>query len=169
MTNYAVKAAETKIFTVNQDDAVIGRLIYESWFSFRSTIELDDDSTFTVVPKGFWGTTIDVKKEGDVILDFRMNWNGQIVLSQKTGYADQSFLFKQTSLFKSTLALLDDKQEKLLVIEPDFSLTKLTYNYQLTASESFERLADKKLLLLVAVHCANYYMSMVMASVAAAG
>ncbi|MCI1186887.1 hypothetical protein MON38_05605 [Hymenobacter sp. DH14] len=61
MQHYQVKSVDTKHFRLTQADTEIGELEYDSWFSFTAEIMLADRTRYAIQPKGFWGTTIEIK------------------------------------------------------------------------------------------------------------
>ncbi|HEX8329650.1 MAG TPA: hypothetical protein VF629_19085 [Hymenobacter sp.] len=166
MKQYQATSLDTKHFKLTQAGAEIGLLEYESWFSFKAEIILADHCRYAVHPKGFWGTTIEVKDQEQVLLDFKMNWKGQILIRSLFGGAEEYYILKHKGLLKSTFVLVHREETELLSIEPDFKWTRLNFDYQLTASDAFEQLDRKELLLLTAVHCANYYLTMMTAAAA---
>ncbi len=167
MTHYEVKATDTKKFTLTAADLEIGTLQYENWFSFKADIVLADGTTYQVVPKGFWGTTIELKKDDTVLLNFKMNWSGNIVIKMLDDEKND-FIFKPEGLLKSSFFLLDREERELIVIQPDFQWSKLNYNYTLSTGDEFGRLAYQEMLLLATVYCVNYYMALVTSTAVAA-
>jgi hypothetical protein len=164
MEYYQAKSVDTKHFKLTQADTEIGLLEYESWFSFKAEIILADHTRYAVHPKGFWGTTIEIKDQEQVLLDFKMNWKGQILIRTLFGSEENFYILRQKGLLKNTFVLLHQEETELLSIEPDLKWSSLSYDYQLTASDAFAQLARKELLLLTAVHCANYYLTMMTAA-----
>ena len=80
MTEYLAKSNNSLSFDVTKDEQLLGKLNYQSWFKFNADVEMANGSTFPVEPKGFWGTTIECKDREKVLLKFKMNWNGAIVI-----------------------------------------------------------------------------------------
>lgn len=168
MVDYEVKSTNTKAFNLTKADALVGRLKYESWYSFKAEIYLvSDDANFTIRPKGFWGTTIEVKHNEKNLLDFEMNWKGQIIINSKINDVDQYFVLKQVSILKNIFVLLSNEEE-LLTIELNLQWSKMNFDYQLISTDAFENLENKELLLLTAIHCTNYYITMMTSTVVAA-
>lgn len=163
MADYHVTANATRDFQLRADEALLGTLHYAEWFSFKATITLADNATFQLGPKGVWGTTIELKDQQTVLLNFKMNWSGTIIIKSKFNH--KVFLFKQKSMLKNTFVLLDKEEQELLVVQPTFKWSSFNHDYTLATTEEFEALDQKALLLLTTIHCANYYMSMVAASV----
>ena len=160
MDNYQVKSVDTKHFELMQSDIEKGRLEYDSWFSFKAEIILADHTRYVVQPKGFWGTTIEIKDQEEVLLDFKMNWKGQILIRTIFDGDENFYIFRQQGLLKNTFLLLDKEEKELLNIEPDFKWSRLNFDYQILAADAFGQLMRKELMLLTAIHCANYYITM---------
>jgi hypothetical protein len=165
MDTYQVKSVDIKLFELTQGAVEKGRLEYDSWFSFKAEIMLADQTQYAVQPKGLWGTTIEIKAQEQVLLDFKMNWKGQILIRTLFDGNEVFYIFRQQGLLKSTFVFLDNEEQELLNIEPNFKWSRLNFDYQIVAADAFGQLAHQYLLLLTAVHCANYYITM-MTSVA---
>ena len=165
MKDYNAKSIDTKHFYLTtSDENPIGILKYDSWFSFKSEIILEDNTVYHVQPKGFWGTTIELKKDDTVLLNFKMNWNGNIVINTKFEEVERDFILKHKGVLKSSYVLQDKDGLELLVIQPDFKWNKFRYDYTLSTTEKLEQFGFKNILLLTTIHCANYYMAMMSSS-----
>ncbi len=159
MAEYYAKSKNTLSFEVTGGEQFVGKLSYESWFTFRAVIEIAN-SQYKVEPKGFWGTTIELKEGEKVLLKFRMNWNGEIIVQTYFDGVKESFVCKHRGVFKDSFVLTDKMGTELLVMKPQFKWNLLNYEYQLNTSDEFEKYSNKDILLLTSLHCANYYMSM---------
>jgi len=165
MAEYKISADGARHFILTEGDRALGELTYEKWFSFEAAILLTDTAQFHIKPKGFWGTTIELQQEGVTLLHFNMGWNGNIIIQTIFNKQQQDFVFGQKSFFKNLYTLTDSQNQELLVIQPDFKWKELNYDYTIFATDSFEASAFKEVLLLLTVHCANYYMAMIMMAV----
>lgn len=162
MAEYKAKSGSSLNFELTQGDQLIGKLIYKSWFKFNAGIELSDNISYQVEPKGFWGTTIELKDNEKVLLKFTMNWNGQIVINTYFDGTDKSYVFKHKGLFKESYILVDEDGTELMVMKPQMKWKNLSYEYDVSTSDEFEALTYHKILLMISLHCANYYISMMM-------
>ena len=162
MTSYLAKSTNYSSFDVTKDEQLIGKLSYQSWFKFNAAVEMTNGSTYQVEPKGFWGTTIELKDKEKVLLKFKMNWNGAIVIQTFFNGFEKSYAFKHKGFLKDSFILTDQEGDELLVMKPHIKWFKMNYEYQVTASGSFEIIPQKEILLMIALHCANYYMSIMM-------
>ena len=160
----AAKSTDTKNFSLAISQKEIGKLIYKKRFSFDAVVELSDSTTYQIDSKGFWGTTIEIKKEDIVLLSFEMNWKGNIVISTYFD-GEREFIFKHKGTLKSRYVLLDKDENQLLVAQPDFKWSTFNYDYLIEAEKIFANNKHNDLLFFAIVHCANYYISMSTAAV----
>ncbi|MBE4949317.1 hypothetical protein [Chryseobacterium culicis] len=165
MAEYYAKSSNSLTFEITKEEKLIGKLTYTSWFKFNAVIEIAGGQTYQVEPKGFWGTTIELKDQERVLLKFRMNWNGEIVVQTYFDGVKNGYLFKHRGIFKESFVLTDQEGVELIVIKPHLKWASMNYEYQITTSDSFEMIAEKEIVLINALHCANYYMSMMAAAV----
>lgn len=165
MAEYQVHSTDTRTFSLLGDGEVLGRLTYAEWFSFKATLTLPDGTTLRAEPRGFWGTTIEVKEQDAVRLSFTMHWNGSIVLKSWFGEESRVFVLKNRSVLKNDYVLLSKEGQELLHLRPDFKWRTGNYEYAISSSAEFEQLAARHVLLLCAAHCTNYYLAMMTSSV----
>ncbi len=163
MATYQAKSTNRLSFEVRKDSEVIGKLSYSSWFKFNGVISIAD-ATYAVEPKGFWGTTFEIRDGEKVLLSFRMGWKGEIVLQTYFNDVEQGYVFNHRGVFKDSFMLVDQEGTELLVMKPQLKWAKMNYEYEVTTTATFEAFPDKDILLLAALHCANYYISMTMAT-----
>lgn len=162
MTEYKVKSKNSLIFELIENETLIGTLIYKSWFRFNAEVEILH-SKYQIEPKGFWGTTIELKEGEKILLKFRMNWSGEIVIQTYFNEVKSGYIFKHRGIFKESFVLADPNGTELLVMKPDLKWNMMNYEYQMTTSDIFDAFSEKDILLMTALHCANYYMSMMTA------
>ncbi|MBC6698267.1 hypothetical protein [Hymenobacter sp. BT190] len=165
MADYQVKSDSTRTFTLREAGTVLGELTYTEWFSFKASLTLPGGVSLQIEPKGFWGTTIELKEQAEVRLSFKMHWNGNILLKSRLGGVNQAFVLKNRSMLKNEYVLLHKSGQELLLIRPDFKWNSANYDYTISSTEEFEALAAKHVLLLIAVHCTNYYLTMMTSTV----
>lgn len=162
MKEYKVRSKNSLTFELVENEMLIGTLVYKSWFKFNADIETLG-SKYQVEPKGFWGTTIELKEGEKILLKFRMNWNGEIVIQTYFNEVKSGYIFKHRGIFKESFVLADQNGTELLVMKPDLKWNTMNYEYHITTSDIFDTFSEKEILLMIALHCANYYMSMMTA------
>lgn len=158
---YSATSEKFTTFKITKDEKIIGELHYKNWFKFNAEIEILN-SKYQVEPKGFWGTTVEVTNGKKVILKFAMNWDGNILLQTYFDDTEKDYIFKHLGFFKESFVLTDQKGSELMMMKPNFKWNSLNYEYLMTTSEILETFDEKNILLLISLHCANYYMSMMM-------
>lgn len=159
--DYQAISTNSLYFEISNKEQVIGQLIYKNWFKFNAEINILN-SKYQIEPKGFWGTTVEVKDGENVILKFTMNWDGNILLQTYFNKIEKDYIFKHSGFFKESFILTDQKNNELLVMKPKFKWNSLKYEYEITTSVIFETFEEKDILLLNSLHCANYFMAMMM-------
>ncbi len=164
MAVYQAKSGNTLSFDVTKDDRLIGKLSYKSWFKFNAVIEIANDLNYRVEPKGFWGTTVELRDGEKVLLEFKMSWNGAIVVQTFFNGVEKGYIFKHRGIFKESFVLADEEGIELLVMKPHLKWNKMNYEYQITTSDAFDTFSNNEILLMSSLHCANYYMAMMMAA-----
>jgi hypothetical protein len=169
MSEYVAKSNTSLSFDLTKEGHAIGKLSYQSWFRFDAEIALANDSSYQLAPKGFWGTTMALKDGESVLLKFKMNWNGSIVVQTFFNGIEKGYVLKHKGLFKESFVLVDEQGAELLVMIPHLQWFKMNFEYKITTSESFETLSHKEILLLNSIHCANYYMAVAMSAVVPGG
>lgn len=147
------------IFELTKDDHPVGKIIYNNWFKFDAEIEIGNKK-YQVEQKGFWGTTIALKENEDTLVEFKMNWSGEVVLHALFEEIEKGYMFKHKTLFKESFALIDQDGTELLILKPHLKWNSMQYEYYISTSDEFELLPNKVILLMSSLHCANYYKSL---------
>lgn len=162
MAEYKAKSIKSLNFELIRDENLIGKLSYKSWFRFDALVVMTNNKSYEVAPKGFWGTTIELKDQDKVLLKFSLHWNGEIVIQTYFNEIEKDYILKHRGLFKDSFVLTDREKTELLVMKPHIKWTSMNYEYELSSAEHFESVPEKELLLMISIHCANYYMTMMM-------
>jgi len=160
MATYQAKSTNSLIFDLTQDDRFIGRLRYKSWLKFDASIEMANHKYYHVEPRGFWGTTVELKENEQVLAKFTMNWNGEIVIRTFDNSVEKGYILTHKGIFKESFVLVNQNGTELLIMKPNLEWFKMSSEYQIIANDDFERLQNKELLLMTSLQSANYYMSL---------
>ncbi|HPI55033.1 MAG TPA: hypothetical protein PLU10_10095 [Chitinophagaceae bacterium] len=160
MDEYLIKSSESRNFSLLKKDQELGHLLYPNWFSFKAEIIMTDSSIYEIGPVGFWGTTIEVKHDDVVLANFKMNWNGHIIL--KTFFEDREvdFMFKNKGFFKRSYILENQQHEEMVSIQQEFKWDKFNFEFVLNATPIFKNETHNHILYLICIHCANYFTSL---------
>ncbi len=163
MAEYDAKSTSHLSFEVSevtQNQHLVGTLSYKGWFRSGAVIEMPDHFLYQVEANGFWGTVMEMKDGDKVLARFEMNWRGNMMLQTYFAGIEKDYIFRQRGIFKGTFILEDEDKSELVVMKPNMKWRSMNYEYRMTTSENFEAFADKSRLLMICLHCANYYMSM---------
>jgi hypothetical protein len=156
MTEYMVKPVNAKDFCMTQNDKIVGELKYKNRFYVKAQIFMADSKIYALEPKGFFGNTVELRDRHRVLLSFRENWRGRIVIGVMFENFNRTFIFKHRGILKAGYVLTNADDNELATIMPQFKLKKFNYDYTITAHEAMDHFGYKEVLLLTCIHCANY-------------
>ena len=164
MGQYKANSTDSRNFSLTLENSKIGELKYSEWYSFKAEIQLADNSNYQLEPKGFWDSTIELKKAEKTLLEFKMGWKGILI---KTNFNDneKNYLLKLKGLLSSKFILIDAEENEILAVETAFKWRKLNYDYNIETSTEFDNMENKELMLLTILHCINYYLTVIVAAV----
>ncbi|MCB9032955.1 MAG: hypothetical protein H6553_03880 [Chitinophagales bacterium] len=164
MGQYNANSTNSKNFSLISDNEKIGELIYKKWYSFDAEILMTDGKKYQLEPKGFWDSKIELKEQNETLLEFKMGWKG-ILITTYFDKKEKHYLLKLKGLLSSKYILLNNDNEELMVVETKFKWTKLNFDYNIETTQNFDHLDNEKLLVLTVLHCINYYMTVIAATV----
>lgn len=150
-----VTSQDKKSFQLTEHTQLLGELIYEHMFYVNAQIRLSDSEIYQIAIVGVFGTSIIVIHEGKEVARLVLTWKGQIVITWENG---EEFILKMTGLFNSKYILENSNQEKLLVLEPNFSWLQSHFQYQISYDSSNREKSDI-LLVLISLYAANYFVA----------
>jgi hypothetical protein len=160
--NMKITCSDSRVFNLTAADGTfLGKLEYEKWKSFTASLTTQFAEFYDITTKGFWGTKIVVKKDDNEFAELHMSWRGDIIIDLADDDSDKSYILKSHGLWKNYYELEDRWGNKLLVLRPDFNWKSTYYNYTIEANPDFE---VNEMLVLLAVYCSNYLMTMMAAA-----
>ncbi|MFA7446230.1 MAG: hypothetical protein WCY89_09805 [Flavobacteriaceae bacterium] len=151
-----IQCTDKKTFELIKGSQKLGKLTYESLFSFKAHLQVENN-TYKIAPKGLFSTQISVSQNDTEIASMKITFHGGIALTFANG---KEFILKAKGVFHANYILEDENQQQLLVLHPDFKWTKLSYNY----SVSYDQPQDP-LLVLLTTYAANYYIAVMSSSI----
>jgi len=162
MGHYKVNSTNSRDFVLTMNNAKIGELKYPKWYSFKAEMLLADNSIYQLEPKGLWDSKIELKQGEKTFLYFEMGWKGIVIHFSDS---NKKYLLRLKGLLSSKFVLIGANEKELLAIETDFKWTQLTFDFNIETSNEFDNFENKELLLLTTLHCVNYYMAFVNATI----
>jgi len=146
-----------KTFDLSDNGEKLGQLNYDGFFTFRCQAAVGNDQ-YEIRPKGVFGTSMQVSRDGKEVASLQMNWKGNIIVSYQNG---EEFVLKATGIFMNSYVLEDKNQQKILLLKPDFDWAKFSYHYDI----SHDQRPKDLLLVLLAAYSANYFIAAMSAAV----
>jgi|GEM_PF-1731220 len=140
-----------RVLTANEGKDFLGRIVYTKWYSGnRAEITINQDAVYQMEPKGFWQSTLEIFKEGIVMLNIKSKFTGYEI--SRPIDADRPYRFKMKGLFKNGYVLVNYKDEVVLEIVSNFSWKKMYPGFTITCSDNFGNDDFEKLLIMLSVH-----------------
>ena len=150
------KSTDKKTFQLTENGQQLGELIYENLFYLKAEIKLSNSEHYKIAPVGFFGTSLNVTKNGIEIANLVMNGRGQIVISYQDG---QEFVLKLNAFFYGKYIIENKNQEKLIQLDPKFNWREFHYNYEISYNITDANKSKDTLLLLLGVYATNYFVA----------
>jgi hypothetical protein len=140
-------------FKIQSDNNDLLELEYKNWFSSIANTNLDN-TEIEIRPKNFWNSSFDIFHNGKDVGNIIFNWRGDAVITIN----NEKYLFKAIE-WNSKFELLNDKEDKIVLIKPNYKWEKKKYDYELeivTENFDFSRLVE---LLIYVGFTANLHMT----------
>jgi len=137
---------------LDERQSPVGKLDYAKWFSTQAKIELPDGTVLDIVNKTLFHTSMHLMKGDEEMAQLRFNWKGQIVLTMTDG---TEYLLKGAGFFNHKYHLHNSNDIELITLDPDFSFSKMSYNYDITTNDNYKEANDATMLLLC-IYLINY-------------
>jgi len=146
-----------RVLTALKDEVLIGRIVYLKWYSAnKAAIMVGENSEYSLEPKGFWQTKLEVLKDNAIVCKVKSKFSGYEI-SRPTD-PDRPYRFKYKGFFKNGYVLVNYKDEVLLEIVSNFSWKKRYPGYTAACSDDFGDDEFEKILLMLCVHfCRTLY------------
>jgi hypothetical protein len=164
MNEYIAISKNFRKYILLADQHPLAEMNYLNWYSLKATIKLSDSTQFLLKPKGIWNSTIELWKDEEVLLNYKLGWKGVNIKIQSEGI-EESYLLKSKGIFSYKYILIDSNKKVLLTIKPKYKWNRFNFDFAIESTEQFELLNLKESLLLTIVHCINYLIAMKSAAV----
>ncbi|MDD7885483.1 aminotransferase [Flavivirga sp. 57AJ16] len=147
----------------NNDNNRLLELIYSNWFSSNAKTVFNSNN-IEIKPKNIWASKFDIITNGSDKGDISFNWKGNIIIRlENKNKTDNQFLLKAIGLWKLGFELLDQKENKILFLKPNFKWTKFSYDYEVLLEDNIVPNNEIIELLIYSGFSANLYMTRMMA------
>lgn len=167
MNTYQAYSNNSRNFTLLLNDKELGELQYLNWFSFKAKIILANQDTYELIPKGFFDASIELKKDEEVVMTFKMVWKGISIKVFKGGQEYKYLLKHNTWELGYNYTLLNEDNTQIAHIKSKFEWKKFKYNYKIEQQENLPSSIDAALFNLTLLHAINYYTQVILAAAGA--
>ena len=140
-----------RVLTALENDVQLGRIIYTKWYSgSRAEITVGDKEVFTMVPKGFWQSTLEILQGNVVVFTTAAKFSGYTIT--KPIDPERPYKIKHRGFLKNGYKLVNYKDEVMLEIESNFSWKKMYPGFRIACADTFGNDDFEKLLIMLSVH-----------------
>lgn len=157
MKPYKITALVPGQYQVCQENHIIGHWIYPQWYAKQSEIKLSDGRIWQVKPKSFWSNATEIFNAQGNLAEFKMRWNGSMEIQIFKPEQKEVFYFKQKGFWKTSYTLFNSNRQELCSLKPHIKWNRTHYDLTIEASDEFEQLESKEIILFAMILCADYH------------
>ena len=149
-------------FEIKSNGKKLLKLTYSNWFASNALTSFDSNN-IEIKPKNIWQSKFDIIKDGIDKGDISFNWKGNVIIKlENENKVQNQYLLKAIGFWKLGFELIDEKENKILSLKPNFNWKKVNYNYEVELNNQ-EDCKESIELLIYSGFGANLYMTMMMA------
>ena len=149
-------------FEIKNNGKKLLELTYSNWFASNAQTSFNSIN-IEIKPKNIWQNKFDILKNGIDKGDISFNWKGNVIIKlENENKVQNQYLLKAIGFWKLGFELIDEKENKILSLKPNFNWKKVNYNYEVELNNQ-EDCKESIELLIYSGFGANLYMTMMMA------
>lgn len=153
MKTYTATSQNSRNFILeNQNQEILGELIYPKWYSTKAEIHIGS-KIFKTDTKGFWTTSVEVTEYERVLLKFKMDWKGNIIMTSLVD-GEKHFIIKKEKWYSNILVMKDENEKVYFHLKRNFKWKDFKFHYEIALEEDLDELT-----LLSIIHVVNYFSS----------
>ena len=153
MKTYTATSQNSRNFILeNENQEILGELIYPKWYSTKAEIHIGS-KIFKTDTKGFWTTSVEVTEYERVLLKFKMDWKGNIIMTSLQD-GEKHFIIKKEKWYSNILVMKDENEKVYFHLKRNFKWKDFKFHYEIALEEDLDELT-----LLSIVHVVNYFSS----------
>lgn len=137
---------------IDERNIAHGKLGYTSWFSINAEMMMNNGDSYEIDKNNIWHTSVHIVKNGIEVGKMKFNWSGQIVIELEDG---KTYIFKHGSLLRRRFVLVNSDEREIIMLQPRFNWTELSFNYEIETDENYPESKDPAFVLLL-VYCSNF-------------
>lgn len=153
MKTLIAKSISSRNFRLEDENAQnLGELIYPKWYSTQAEIKIES-KIFRIDRKGFWTTSIEIFEYEKLLMKFKMDWKGNIIMTSFLN-GEKHFIIKKEKWFSETLLMKDEYDKIYLKLKRSFKWKDFKYYYDIALEEELQPVE-----ILGIIHVVNYFNS----------
>jgi hypothetical protein len=162
MREYNVNSEKGRRYRAFEGEREIGLLSNAKWYSSNAEVDFSDLRKLQIISKGVLNSKMIVKQNDKQIAEYKMTWNKGIAIDSEYG----NFMLQAKGIFKSGFVLVNEQNELLLTIDYSFVWKSFANNFTIKTTESFEKIIDKDVIVMIVLAATNYYLTIIAAAAA---
>ena len=150
---FIAKSVDYRSFELfDESETSLGKIVYPKWYSTKAEIHIGS-KIFKTDTKGFWTTSVEVTEYERVLLKFKMDWKGNIILNNLID-GEKHFIIKKEKWYSNILVMKDENEKVYFHLKRNFKWKDFKFHYEIALEEDLDELT-----LLSIIHVVNYFSS----------
>ena len=150
---FIAKSVDYRSFELfDESETSLGKIVYPKWYSTKAEIHIGS-KIFKTDTKGFWTTSVEVTEYEMVLLKFKMDWKGNIIMTSLQD-GEKHFIIKKEKWYSNILVMKDENEKVYFHLKRNFKWKDFKFHYEIALEEDLDELT-----LLSIVHVVNYFSS----------
>ena len=153
MKTLIAKSIDYRSFELfDESETSLGKIVYPKWYSTKAEIHIGS-KIFKTDTKGFWTTSVEVTEYERVLLKFKMDWKGNIIMTSLQD-GEKHFIIKKEKWYSNILVMKDENEKVYFHLKRNFKWKDFKFHYEIALEEDLDELT-----LLSIIHVVNYFSS----------
>ena len=150
---FIAKSVDYRSFELfDESETSLGKIVYPKWYSTKAEIHIGS-KIFKTDTKGFWTTSVEVTEYERVLLKFKMDWKGNIIMTSLQD-GEKHFIIKKEKWYSNILVMKDETEKVYFHLKRNFKWKDFKFHYEIALEEDLDELT-----LLSIIHVVNYFSS----------
>ena len=150
---FIAKSVDYRSFELfDESETSLGKIVYPKWYSTKAEIHIGS-KIFKTDTKGFWTTSVEVTEYERVLLKFKMDWKGNIIMTSLQD-GEKHFIIKKEKWYSNILVMKDENEKVYFHLKRNFKWKDFKFHYEIALEQDLDAIT-----LLGIIHVVNYFSS----------
>lgn len=151
--NFKVEPLNNKKYHLVASNVFKGSIVYPNRYSIsKAKILLKSSEEFYTSKKSNWKSDFYIMQGDKAVLEFNFSWNGSVQISSYFEKQTQKYLLKRKGLWNSDYLLINEKNDQVCSIKPEFKWKNFKTSYQINILNDTD-FTENEVLFLSIIHC----------------